>query len=95
MGDQQRKSGSDAQSYLLLPPGTWKMEYDLVKSTGEIVASPMILKKEQSGDFTYYRSDDGEMCWDAPLPCAPDILANVRLRIPAKGISGGFSKRNR
>ena len=76
----------------LLPPRTWNMEYDIDKTTGAIVASPMILKKEQTRDLTYYHSLDGETCWDAPLPCAPGILQDVQLRKPALGIAGGFIK---
>ena len=75
---------------ILIPPGTWNMEYDMDKDTDDIVAYPMILKKEQIGDISYYRSSDGETCWDAPLPCAPHILHGVKLRYPAKGIAGGF-----
>jgi len=74
----------------LLPPRTWEMEYDQDRNTGEIVATPVILKKEAGGDFIYYHSLDGETCWDAPLPCSPTLLAGIQLRDPAQGIAGGF-----
>ena len=79
----------------LLPPKTWNMEYDRDKNTGKIVVSPMILKKEHIDDMTYYRSSDGETCWDAPLPCAPTILEDVQLRNPSQGIAGGFIRTSR
>lgn len=42
--------------------------------------------------LSYYRpkQDEADQCWDAPLPCAPEKLANVRLRDPQVGLAAGF-----
>jgi hypothetical protein len=47
--------------------------------------------------LSYYRpeyedDEDAVQCWDAPLPCAPKILRNVKLLDPARGLAAGFSR---
>jgi len=89
-GEKPAGLGMNVFSSFLLPPKTWNMEYDLEKDTGEIITSPVVIIKERTADVTYYRSSDGEMCWDAPLPCAPEKLQDIRLRNPGLGLAGGF-----
>jgi len=91
---EAQSEGKEANLYslfnLLLPPVNWDMEYYKDRETGEIWTAPVVLKEEQAGDFVYYRSVGGEMCWDAPLPCTIEKLEDVRLRSPVRGIAGGF-----
>jgi len=64
---------------LLLPP--------------RIEARALTLTTNASG-LAYWRPMSGNQCWAAPLPCAPERIADtVRYRDPAAGPAGGFSAR--
>jgi hypothetical protein len=47
--------------------------------------------EKQVNDITYFSPQvEGEVCWDAPLPCGFVIESDVRLRNPDRGVAGGF-----
>jgi hypothetical protein len=65
----------NAISYVFLPPP--------MRSTAFI--------EKQVNDITYFSPEvEGEVCWDAPLPCGFIIESDVRLRDPDRGIASGF-----
>jgi len=80
---------------LLLPPRIWNIAYDVDKTTGRTVAKRNVIVQDTVGDVRYSRTEDAgksDLCWDAPLPCAWQRLADTRLRHPAKGFVEGFVK---
>jgi hypothetical protein len=77
----------------ILPPRLWTVEFETDPETGRKTATPpATFVKEGSSDVVYYRPDlaKSELCWDAPLPCSPASLYDIRLRDRDKGLSGGF-----
>ncbi|BAZ29500.1 hypothetical protein NIES4074_19470 [Cylindrospermum sp. NIES-4074] len=72
------------QIYIWLPPSIEKQ----IK----------VLKKE-SNELTYFNPDyiktnngmvKDDRCWAAELPCTPELLINIKLRNPKRGIGAGF-----
>lgn len=80
---------------LLLPPKQWNLGHLLTEDQQKAVALFGNRMIENNGDgFIYYTpSTDNslECCWDAPLPCAPEKLTNVRLLDQRRGVIGGFA----
>jgi hypothetical protein len=77
----------------VLPPRTWNIGYYLDKATGRTVANPSVIVQDEVGGIRYFRIEDAvnsDQCWDAPLPCAWQRLEKIRLRVPMRGVSGGF-----
>lgn len=86
----------NAHFNLQLPPKPWDIRYELdatgTNATALFEGRPIV---NTDAEFTYFTpNEDGssEVCWDAPLPCAPNKLADVKLLDPGKGIAGGFVK---
>jgi hypothetical protein len=46
--------------------------------------------KQQTNDIEYFSPQQDEVCWSTPLPCAFKVTPDIKLRDPARGISGGF-----
>jgi hypothetical protein len=47
-----------------------------------------LVQKETSSGLVVFVPEQGDQCWDAPLPCTPYFNASLRLRIPGKLASG-------
>jgi uncharacterized membrane protein len=56
-----------------------------------IPTSALAEKKTDSG-LTVYVPVTGDQCWDSPLPCTPNFVPELRLRVPGK-ITSGFTQR--
>jgi hypothetical protein len=51
--------------------------------------------EKQVNDITYFSPQtEGEVCWDAPLPCGFIIESDVQLRDPDRGIAAGFVRQS-
>lgn len=54
---------------------------------------PPVMQK-QVNDFSYLSPiDDEELCWATPIPCAFTVPADVKLRVPERGIQAGFVRK--
>lgn len=79
---------------LMLPPRAWNLSYDLDAKSGKTLALENAIIQDQAGDIVYYRPEQSEACWDAPLPCSPNRLGKIKLRQENVGFSGGFETIN-
>jgi hypothetical protein len=77
---------------LVLPPHIWNLSYDSDSMTGETIALENVIIEEQTGDIVYYRPEESDACWDAPLPCSPGRLGGIKLRQENGGLGRGFEK---
>ena len=80
---------------LLLPPRVWNFAQDDSTGKAEKLFDNTIIQN-QSADLTYQQpaSEDTYACGNAPLPCAPYQLQNIKLRDSRAGLRGGFIKIN-
>ena len=78
------------QFNLLLPPPILNRYYEVDAVTGKILPFEIVIVADRIEDVLYYRPENTDQCWDAPLPCANGRLENVRLRQQDKGIASGF-----
>lgn len=77
---------------LLFPPRIWNIGYVSNPTTGKVDAFENTIVQNHAGNIIYYRPEESDTCWDAPLPCSPAVLKNIRLRQPPRGLSGGVEK---
>ena len=49
-----------------------------------------LIQKETSFGLVVFTPEQGDQCWDAPLPCTPYFNPDLRLRIPGK-LGSGFT----
>jgi hypothetical protein len=47
-----------------------------------------LVQRETSSGLVVFTPEQGDQCWDAPLPCTPYFNHSLRLRIPGKLASG-------
>lgn len=84
---------------LLLPPKQWDIRHkldDTALNAASLFEGRVVDRRAE--DFTYFtpsEDDRSEVCWDAPLPCAPGTVTGVRLSNRVRGIAGGFVKTRR
>ena len=79
---------------LLLPPHVWKLVYERIPTTGTIETFKGTINQHHTGRVKYYRSKYSNACWDAPLPCSPYQLQNLKFHLPAEGLRAGVEKIN-
>jgi hypothetical protein len=77
---------------LFSPPRLWSIGYETAEETGRTFATANVMITDKVENLVYYRPESSDTCWDSPLPCAPYRLESMRLRKPARGLSGGFAK---
>ncbi|MCP4327621.1 MAG: hypothetical protein GY791_04185 [Alphaproteobacteria bacterium] len=81
---------------LWLPPTVALRQYARFHVRNPHLVNPVAVEAEwithRIYDVEFRRPADGELCWWAPFPCAPEgePLDPLRLRDPAAGIGAGF-----
>jgi hypothetical protein len=80
-----------ATNFLLVKYSVGRYSYKEISTSGwqPERTFPLVLKPTASG-LMIYTPDNGELCWDSPLPCTPDFNANLRLRVP-ENLGSGFT----
>jgi hypothetical protein len=62
---------------------------EIVSSSGWYPTKTIpLIQRETSSGLVIFTPEQGNQCWDAPLPCTPYFNDSLRLRIPGKLASG-------
>ncbi|MBW4517921.1 MAG: hypothetical protein KME11_22175 [Timaviella obliquedivisa GSE-PSE-MK23-08B] len=73
---------------------SWLISSSLKYDTFYLLVPPPLQEslttKQQINDINYFSPREDEFCWSTPLPCAFKVAPDIKLRDPARGISGGF-----
>jgi len=98
LGQTPSRSGLEASAgiapHAVLPPLAARLGRPLDPDpdfTAAEVAQGFAIRR--TGEVAYTIPVPIGLCWDAPLPCATEMLERpIRLRDPARGLAGGFAK---